>query len=69
MMKLILGFNDEAAAAIEKGADVEEIAGLPVREKIGRFKYVEENSTDEEFGLLQTEISAELDELLNKEED
>ena len=69
MMKLILGFNDEAANAIEKGADIEAVAELPVREKIGRFKYVEENRTDEEFGHIRTEISAELAELLNKEED
>ena len=69
MMKLILGFNDEAADAIKKGADIEAVAELPVREKIGRFKYVEEKNTDEEFGQIQTEISSELDLLLNKEED
>ena len=69
MMKLILGFNDEAANAIEKGADIEAVDELRVREKIGRFKYVEENRTDEEFGHIRTEISAELAELLNKEED
>ena len=69
MMKLILGFNDEAEAAIKKGADVEEVAGLAVRERIGRFKYVPENETDHEFEKLTVEISSELDELLNKEED
>lgn len=69
MMKLILNFNDEAEAAIKKGADVEEVAGLAVREHIGRFKYVPENETDHEFEKLSVEISSELDELLNKEED
>lgn len=69
MMLLILNFNDEAAEAIKKGADVEAVAGLPVREKIGRFKYVEEAGTDEEFRKLSLEISSELDDLLNKEED
>ena len=69
MMKLILGFNDEAADVIAKGADVEAVAGLAVREKIGRFKYVEENDTDEEYGRLIREISAELDALLVEEDD
>ena len=69
MMKLILGFNDEASEAIAKGADVEEVAGLAVREKIGRFKYIEEKDTDAEYSRLTTEISSELHELLTKEED
>ncbi|MBQ9899480.1 MAG: V-type ATP synthase subunit A [Ruminococcus sp.] len=69
MMKLILNFNDEAADAIAKGADIEEAAGLPVREKIGRFKYVEEENTDAEFEKLSVEISSELNELLSREAD
>lgn len=61
MMKLILNFHDEAEAAIANGADVETIAELPVREKIGRFKYTAEADTDEEFDKISTEISADLD--------
>lgn len=69
MMKLILGFNDEAADAVAKGADIEKISELPVREKIGRFKYVAEENTDAEYDKLTTEISSELHDLLSKEED
>ena len=69
MMKLILNFNDEAAVVLEKGADAEAVASLPVREKIGRFKYIREEDTDAEFDKLSVEISAELNELLNKEDD
>lgn len=69
MMKLILNFNDEAADAVEKGADIESVANLAVREKIGRFKYVEEEKTDAEFEKLSVEISSELNDLLTKEED
>ena len=68
MMKLILGFNDEAAAVLEKGADVEEVAGLPVREKIGRFKYIPEEETDEAYSKLTVEISSELNDLLSRED-
>ena len=69
MIKLILGFNDEAADAVAKGADIEKISALPVREKIGRFKYVAEENTDAEYDKLTTEISSELHDLLSKEED
>lgn len=69
MMKLILNFNDEAANAVENGADIESVANLAVREKIGRFKYVEEEKTDAEFEKLSVEISSELNDLLTKEED
>ena len=69
MMKLILNFNDEAVEAVKNGADIEEVAGLPVRERIGRFKYIPEDNTDEEFSRLSTEISTELDGLLRKEQD
>ncbi|WP_019678676.1 V-type ATP synthase subunit A [Ruminococcus flavefaciens] len=69
MMKLILNFNDEAGDVINKGADVESVANLAVREKIGRFKYIEEEKTDAEFQKLSLEISSELNELINKEED
>ncbi|WP_303804080.1 V-type ATP synthase subunit A [Ruminococcus flavefaciens] len=69
MMKLILNFNDEAADVLAKGADVEAVANLEVREKIGRFKYIEEDKTDAEFNKLSVEISSELNELLDKEED
>lgn len=68
MMKLILEFNDEAEEYIGKGADIEEIAVLPVREKIGRFKYVEEKNIDDEFSGVSAEISSELKELLRKEQ-
>lgn len=67
MMQLILNFNDEAAEAVKKGADIEAVSELAVREKIGRFKYIEEKNTDSEFANLSVEISAELDELLKRE--
>lgn len=68
MMKLILNFNDEAAEAVGKGADIEDVSELAVRERIGRFKYVKEEDTDEEFSRLSVEISNQLNELLRKEE-
>ena len=68
MMQLILNFNDKAIDTISKGADVEEVSGLPVREKIGRFKYVPEEKTDAEFERINVEISSEFSQLLSRRE-
>lgn len=68
MMKLILDFNDKSVEAVRKGADVEEISGLPVREKIGRFKYVPEEKTDTEFEKISVEISSEINRLSRRDD-
>ena len=61
LMQLVLGYYDRAGDALARGADIETLATLPVREDIGRFKYVDEKDIDHEFKrvsdllLLQTE--------------
>lgn len=59
MIKLILEYYDEALSAAEKGADTEALTELPVREKIGRFKYIPEDETDAAYDKISLEISAE----------
>ncbi len=49
MMKLIMEYYDKALEALQKGADIELLSTLPVRENIGRFKYVKESDIDGEF--------------------
>lgn len=69
MIRLILNFHDEANDATQHGADVEGISTLSVREKIGRFKYVSEESIDSEYESLCLEISAEINEVIREGED
>ncbi len=69
MMKLILAFHDQAESAAEKGADAEALSELPVREKIGRFKYIPENDIDSEYQKISREISAEIDKTARSKED
>jgi V/A-type H+-transporting ATPase subunit A len=59
MIRLILEYYDESLAAAEKGADVETLSELAVREKIGRFKYIHEDNIDSEFEKISREIVAE----------
>ena len=46
ILKLIYDFNRLALDALNKDADFNEIINLPVREKIGRAKYVPENEIE-----------------------
>ena len=69
MMSLVLAYYDRSAAALNNGADIEKIANLPVREAIGRFKYVHEEQIDEEYKKVDKRISNELTEVLNSKEE
>jgi V/A-type H+-transporting ATPase subunit A len=64
MMRLILAYYDFAAQALEQGVDVEAIAALPVRESIGRFKYIPEENTADEFETVNAKLKTEISALL-----
>ncbi len=69
LMRLILGFYDKAASALELGADIEKIVALPVRERIGRFKYTPESDIEVEATSVESQLAHEISEMLDKEED
>lgn len=68
MMKLILRYYDEAAAGLEKGVPVDTLVKLPVRERIGRFKYVDPAQISEEFDATVLQLQKEIDAAGAKEE-
>lgn len=67
MMKLILLYYDKATGALEFGADIEDIVNLPIREKIGRFKYVQEDQVRDEAESIESELVHEITESIEKE--
>ena len=69
MMQLILEFYHVAGDALSKGAKVNDLVNIPVREAIGRFKYVEESKTAEEYKNIVEELKKECDEALSRKED
>ena len=69
MLKLILSYYKEGLAALEKGAEFGPLAALPVREEIGRFKYVEEANVDTEYARVLNELQTSAQELISKEVD
>ncbi len=69
MMKLVLEFYSMSLQAIEKGASVEELLRLPVREQIGRFKYLASALTDFEYEKLIERMAVEIGATLTTGED
>ncbi len=68
MMRLILQFYDLADEAIGQGADIEKIVALPVREEIGRLKYVPEDQVKEAFGRISEELAGQIKETVGEAE-
>ncbi len=69
MMNLVLQFYDHSLDALNKGASINDIVNLPVREAIGRFKYVEEADIEENYKKILDRLNKELAEILAKGED
>ena len=68
MMELVIHFYDISLDYLNKGVGINDIVNLPVREKIGRFKYVSMEMIDSEFETVLQNLNVELDNLLKKEE-
>ncbi|MBP5292686.1 MAG: V-type ATP synthase subunit A [Clostridia bacterium] len=64
LMCLIFEFEDRSRKAIAKGASIEKLVNLPVRERIGRAKSVPYDKYKDEFEKIKTEIGVELDDLV-----
>jgi V/A-type H+-transporting ATPase subunit A len=68
MMQLVMEYYDKAAAALEKGADIEKLVSLPVRERIGRYKYVPADKIKQEYDSTIRQLSEEINEIMQKED-
>ena len=49
MMQLVLAFYKQAKGALATGASINDLLKMPVRERIGRFKYTLEENLDVEY--------------------
>ena len=68
MMKMVLKYYDEAGAALQKGADIEKVATLPVRERIGRLKELSIEKLRDEIDSIERQLTNELESLTRREE-
>ncbi len=66
MLQLILAYYELSKDAIAKGAAFNGLAAMPVREVIGRFKYIEEASVDTAFEETMAQLQSEVADLISK---
>ena len=68
MMRLVNAFYERSRDALDKGASLNRLISMPVREQIGRFKYVTEDALDESYAKVEEELNAQIAEALRKGE-
>lgn len=68
MMELVLKYYDVSLEALNKGVNVEKLVNIPVRERIGRFKYVVSDKVKGEYDDIISTLNKETLELIKKEE-
>ena len=69
MMELVLAFFDKSNEAMKKGASVEKLISMDVRESIGRFKYVKTEDTEKQYSEILHALDKEIDEIVKGGED
>jgi V/A-type H+-transporting ATPase subunit A len=67
MLKIILSFYYKGQEAVKKGVSIKDLFSMPVREKIGRLKYVPQQEVDATFEQVEKELSAQIEALSSKE--
>ncbi len=68
MIKLILEFYDLSRQVLENGAQIEPLLSLPVRERIGRFKYISNLESKKEYDSIVRAMSEEIGSTLKRED-
>ena len=69
MMRVILVFYDSALESLKKGADIEMLVNIPIRERIGRFKYEPEDKINEEYDYIVAQLESETKDVLERSDD
>lgn len=68
MMKLVLDYYDLNLKALERGASINKLVSLPVREQIGRIKYVKEDRVKREYDNIYLQLQKQIDSIESEEE-
>ena len=68
MMKLVLAFYEESVEALSKGAPMQGLISMGVREKIGRYKYTLDADIETEYEKIMNELHVEIANTFGKED-
>ncbi len=68
MLRLLIRFYRLGLRMLEQDADEDKIFNLPVREKIGRMKYIPEEQMEEQLSIIEAELEEQMRGLSAREE-
>lgn len=68
MMKLVIGFYEKSLEALDQGTGIQGLLKMPVRERIGRFKYTPEDRLEQEYEDTGKDLNEQIANLKGKED-
>ena len=68
MMRLVIAYYEKSKAALGENADILDLVKLPVRERIGRYKYTLEDNLDAEYESIMAALTEEVTACCGKED-
>ena len=68
MMKLVLAFYEKSMDALNKGAAMNALLTMAVRERIGRYKYTVTDKIESDYESIMSELDAEIADTFGKED-
>ena len=68
MMRLVLAYYDQSMEALKNGANVQGLIKMPVREQIGRYKYIVEEKLDAEYENVMNILAEQIKEVCGRED-
>lgn len=69
MMQLVIAYYEKSLEALNKGANIDDIVELSVRESIGRFKYIAEDKVDAEYAEILKTLDSQVALAMSRKED
>lgn len=68
MMRLVLAYYNKSMGALKNGASVQGLIKMPVREQIGRYKYIVEEKLDAEYENVMNTLDEQIKEVCGRED-
>ena len=60
MLRLVLAYGKRGAEALDGGAELSAVLGLPARDRIARMKYIPENEIDQQLTEIEDALNSQI---------
>ena len=66
MMQLVMAYFDKSIEALKQGANLNLLINMPIRERIGRFKYVHEDEIEQNYQDILYNLDVDINNIIKK---